>query len=78
MHANQQVRSLRSHIGIVSQEPTLFATSILDNIKYVVLRARAEQSPVECVWYGWLSNGHVVDAENRVVPFLGRARTHTR
>jgi ATP-binding cassette subfamily B (MDR/TAP) protein 1 len=29
-----QVRSLRSHIGIVSQEPVLFATSIMDNIKY--------------------------------------------
>lgn len=28
------VRCYREHVGVVSQEPVLFATSISDNIKY--------------------------------------------
>lgn len=31
---NVNVQFLRSNIGIVSQEPVLFACSIMDNIKY--------------------------------------------
>lgn len=29
-----QLRFLRSQLGLVSQEPTLFATSIAENIRY--------------------------------------------
>jgi ATP-binding cassette subfamily B (MDR/TAP) protein 1 len=38
-----QLRWLRSRMGLVSQEPTLFATSILDNIKYGNERATLEE-----------------------------------
>ena len=31
---NVNIQFLRSNIGIVSQEPVLFACSIMDNIKY--------------------------------------------
>ncbi len=40
------LRSLRAHIGVVSQEPSLFATTILQNIQYGSPGATLEQIQV--------------------------------
>ena len=52
------VASLRRHIGIVSQEPTLFATTIMDNIKY---GAGADRVPTDEEVYAATRSANIHD-----------------
>ena len=38
---------LRQQIGLVSQEPTLFSTTILENIRYGLIGTNLENAPIE-------------------------------
>lgn len=49
-----KLKSLRKHIGLVQQEPALFATSIFENILY----GKEEASEVEVIEAAKLANAH--------------------
>jgi len=56
---NLNVKWLRNHIGVVSQEPVLFAKSIADNIRYGrdgITDEEIEKAVIDANAYDFISN----------------------
>lgn len=51
---NVTLHSLRSHIGLVGQEPVLFGSSILENLRL----GRPEATKEECLEAAKVANAH--------------------
>lgn len=67
---------LRQQIGLVSQEPTLFSTTIFENIRYGLIGTDVEDAPIEEIEELVISAARTANAYEFITALPGGFQTH--